>query len=261
MLLELDLPTIILEIANFVVLSALLYYFLFRPVLERVEERAAEKERMLTEAEQERQQATEMRAEIQERMDNINREVAQIVDGAREQLRDEREAIMEQVRAEAEHMLAQARREAGRIQQAELESIREELLDTLAGVCTRVMSQVAPENVHHALVEQLTDRMWEMGRKEMEQVETLRRSLGDRTPTVHVTSARALSEEEQRELVRTFSAVADRNVSVELEVDQALAAGLRVRIGDMVVDNSLAKQVSELHGEVAEALEDMTHGY
>jgi F-type H+-transporting ATPase subunit b len=255
MLLELDFPTIILEIVNFVVLSALLYYFLFRPVLGRVEERTAEKERLLSEAEQERQEAIQMRAEIQERLENIDRQVAQIVDDGRQQIRAEREAIMEQVRGEAERMLAQARQEAGRIQRAELESIRAELLDTLASVCTRVMGQVAPETVHHSLVEQLTDRMWEMGRKEMDQVETLRRSLEDRTPSVKVTSARDLSAEEQRELVRTFSAMADRNVSVDLEIDPSLAAGLRVRIGDMVVDNSLAKQVRELHGEVAAALE------
>lgn len=260
MLLELDIPTIILEIVNFIVLSALLYYFLFRPVLERVEERTAEKARLLSETEQERQEATEMRAEIQEQLANIDRQVAQIVDDAREQIREEREAIMGQVRGEADRMLSQARREADRIQQAELKSIHTELLDTLAGVCTRIMGQVAPEQVHHSLVEQLTDRIWEMGRKEMEQVETLRRSLGDRPSTVYITSARDLSKEEQRELVRTFSAVADRNVSVDLEVDPALAAGLRVRIGDMVVDNSLAKQVSELHGQIAEALEDVARG-
>jgi F-type H+-transporting ATPase subunit b len=135
-----------------------------------------------------------------------------------------------------------------------------EVQEHLDGVCTRIMGQVAPEQVHHSLVEQLTDRIWEMGRKEMEQVETLRRSLGDRPSTVYITSARDLSKEEQRELVRTFSAVADRNMSVDLEVDPALAAGLRVRIGDMVVDNSLAKQVSELHGQIAEALEDVARG-
>ncbi|MGC9334362.1 MAG: F0F1 ATP synthase subunit delta [Anaerolineae bacterium] len=257
MLLELDIATIILEIVNFVVLSALLYYFLFRPVLKRVEERAAEKERLLNEAAQEREEAIEMRAEIEEQMENIDRQIARIVDDAREQIQDEREAILEEVRHAAERMIIQARREAERIQEAELASVRDNLLATLADACTQIIGQVTPKEVHHSLVEQLTARVWEMGRKDMEQVEALRRSLGERTPTAYAVSARALSEEEQRELVRTFSAVADRNVTVDMEVDPSLAAGLRVRIGDMVVDNSLAKQVSELHGEIAEALEDI----
>jgi len=39
---------------------------------------------------------------------------------------------------------------------------------------------------------------------------------------------------------RTFTALADRHVNLELRTDPNLAAGLRVRLGDMVVDNSVA---------------------
>ena len=42
-MLELDLTTILLEILNFLALGAGLYYFLFRPVMKRVEDRAKEK--------------------------------------------------------------------------------------------------------------------------------------------------------------------------------------------------------------------------
>jgi F0F1-type ATP synthase membrane subunit b/b' len=45
-MLDLNITTIILEIINFLVLTALLYHFVFRPVIRRVEARAAEKERL-----------------------------------------------------------------------------------------------------------------------------------------------------------------------------------------------------------------------
>ena len=89
---------------------------------------------------------------------------------------------------------------------------------------------------------------------------SIRRSLGDRNPTVRVATARELSPEQQRNLVRTFSAVADRNVSVDLDLDSSLAAGLRVRIGDLVIDNSIARQVADLHDRLAEALGGLGDG-
>lgn len=255
MLLELDVPTIILEIVNFVVLAVLLYYFLFRPVMEQVEARAAEKQRLLAEAEEDREQAAHIRAEIEQRLEQVDREAAEIVDGARQRLESERQDVMEEVRREADRILEQAQAEAERVQERHLRDFRQDLLDAFESVCTGVIGQVAPQGVHDTLVEQLTERVWEMGRQEMAQVETIRRSLGERTPAVHVITARDLSPEQQRNLVRTFSAVADRNVSVDLELDPSLAAGLRVRIGDLVIDNSIARQVSDLHDQVEGALQ------
>lgn len=255
MLLELDVPTIILEIVNFVVLAVLLYYFLFRPVMEQVEARAVEKQRLLAEAEEDREQAARLRSEIEQRLEQVDREAAEIVDGARQRLELERQEVMDAVRREADRILEQAQIEAERVQERHLSDFRQDLLDTFKQVCTGIIGQVAPQGAHDALVEQLTERVWEMGRQEMAQVETIRRSLGERTPTVRVITARDLSPEQQRNLVRTFSAVADRNVSVDLELDPSLAAGLRVRIGDLVIDNSIARQVSDLHEQVESALQ------
>lgn len=260
MLLELDIPTILLEIVNFVVLAVLLYYFLFRPVMDRVEARAAEKERLLQEAREDREGAAQTRAEIEERLEQVDREAADIVDVARERLESERQEVMDAVRHEADRILKQAQEEAHQVQQQHLDEFRQELLDTFEHVCTGIIGQVAPEGVHDSLVEQLNDRVWQMGREEMDQVQTIRRSLGERTPTVHVVTARELSVEQQRNLVRTFSAVADRNVSIDLKLDPSLAAGLRVRISDLVIDNSIARQVADFRDRVGEALEGLDGG-
>ena len=43
-MLDLDLATVAFQIANFLILAALLYYFLFRPTLRKMKEDAAAKE-------------------------------------------------------------------------------------------------------------------------------------------------------------------------------------------------------------------------
>jgi hypothetical protein len=78
------------------------------------------------------------------------------------------------------------------------------------------------------MVPALNDRVWQMGQKDMERVETLRRSLGERSPTAEVVTAKPLSSDQQAALVRTFSALADRNVDLAQQVDPGLYVGLRV---------------------------------
>jgi len=60
-MLELDIPTIIFEIANFLILSVLLYHFLFKPVMLKVQIRADEKARLLQEIDESNLEASRLR--------------------------------------------------------------------------------------------------------------------------------------------------------------------------------------------------------
>jgi len=100
------------------------------------------------------------------------------------------------------------------------------------------------------LIEELNAEIWDMGKTDMRQVQAIRDSLTERTPTVKVASAVPLTADQQRNLVRTFSALADRDVNIELETDPELIAGIKVRIGDLIVENSLTSQLLDIKEEI-----------
>ncbi|MBU0495012.1 MAG: F0F1 ATP synthase subunit delta [Chloroflexi bacterium] len=256
--LELDLPTILFEVINFLVLAVVLYYVLFRRVMNSVKTRAAEKDRLLHDLAQERQAAERLHAELQARLADIDQEIAEIVTQAQEQIEAEHKALLQATEVEVERLLTEAQSEAAQMQQQSLDEFHEQALDTILRVSAHVVDQVAPAELHDVLVKQLNDRIWELGRSEMRQVEAIRRSVSGRTPTIHVDTARALSPEQQGQLVRTFSALADHNVQLDLKTDPALALGLRIRMGDLVVDNSIRAQLDDLRDEVSAALREPT---
>lgn len=255
-MLNLDWATVIFQVINFLVLVALLNHFLFQPVIRNVAQRTAEKERLLRELAQEREEAARLRAELEERLAKADEEAAAIITAAREQAEAERQALLQEAQAEVERILAEAHADARRWRRQAVDSFHDELLDAILDVSGKVLGRIAPPEMHDALVKQLSDRIWELGRSEMQRVETFRRSLGGREPTVYVTTARPLSPEQQGLLVRTFTALADRHVNLELKVDPTLVAGLRVRLGDTIVDNSVAGQLAELRESVSTALEE-----
>jgi len=255
-MLNLDFATIAFQIANFLALTALLYYFLFQPVMGRVKERRAEKERLAREMAQDREEAEKLRAELEARLAEAEEEADEIIAEVQKRAEEERAALLEETHEEVERILAEAHTDAHRLHRQAVEQFHEELLDAILDISGQVIGRVAPPEVHDKLAQQLNDRIWELGRSDMKRVETFRLSLGDRAPTAYVTSARDLSSEQQGELARTLTALADRHVNLELKTEASLAAGLQVRLEDIVVDSSIAGQLDELRDKVTEALKE-----
>lgn len=255
-MLELDIATILFEVFNFVVLSFLLYLFLFRPVTKKVKERAAEKERLMQEIEQERQEAVRLRQELEARLAALEQEADAILTQAHERAELEHDELLRAARAEVERILVEARTDAYRIQQQALEDSYQQLVDAVLAVSGQLVRRTAPPSLHQTLVEQLNERIWELGRTEIQRVEAFRRSLGERTPVAHVTTVQPLAPEQQAQLARTLTALADHHVNLELKIDPSLVAGIRVRLGDMIIDNSIGGQMAELRESVLRALKE-----
>ena len=255
-MLNLDLATIAFQAANFLILAGGLYYLLFRPMMSRVRERRAEKREMMEQIREEREEAEQLRDELEMRLSDAEAEADEIVTKAQKRAESDRQQMLEDVEEEIERMLADARDDVRQMRHQAVEEFHDELINAILDVSTEMIEQAAPPELHDKLVGQLADRIWEMGQKEMERVRAFRRSLGERTPTAHVTTAQSLSSEQQGELARTFTALADRNVDIQVRTNPELGAGARVRIGDIVVDNSISGRLENLREEASGALEE-----
>jgi F-type H+-transporting ATPase subunit b len=249
-----SIPTVVFESLNFLVLAGLLYFFLFKPMMANIEARAEEKREMLAQIKEQREEVADLRARWEERISSAEDEAASIVSEARGKAEAERETILKEAEEEVEQILGEAHQDAKRLREQAVEEFHSKVLDAILDVSALVINQLAPEEMHTSMVKDLVGRIWEMGRSEMERVEAFRRSLGDRAPTAHVTSARSLSPELRGELARTLAALADRNVDLDIAVKPELAVGVQVRLGDIVVENTIASQMDDLKDDVKDAL-------
>lgn len=253
-MLNIDPITIVGEIINFLVLAVALYFLLFKPTIKRIETRAKEKEALLEQARLKDQKAEKKLQEIDNRLNNIDTELEKRVQTAYEQAKIESESLIQATQLEAEKILAEAEKEAAKRQQHEIEELQGKLVDKILEMSGQILQKTTPDSAHENLIEALNSEIWDLGKQDMRQVRTIRDSLVERTPTVYVTSAKELSPEQQRSLIRTFSALADSNVNMEIDINPDLIAGVRVRIGDLVVENNLAMELEELKSEVEKSL-------
>jgi len=259
-MLNLDVPTILFEVVNFLILTLLLYLLLFRPIQRRVNQRAEEKRRQQEEIAHQLAQAESAREELDRRLENVDQQAEEILGEAQERMEEIRRSAIDNARQEAERILKAASSEAGQLQEKAVSDHMDEILDAIREVSQRVIRETAPDEVHHRLVQDLNDRIWQLGSGEMDQVQAIRRSLDERSPTVHAASAQPLEEEQIQELRETLSALIDQEVDLEIQTEADLIAGLQVRVGDTLINSTLGAKLDKILEQASESIrERMDH--
>ena len=82
-MLDLDLSTIIWEIINFLALTVILYFLVFKPMTKRAEERSIEKAALRAALQKDQMDAEQRLEELDQRLLNLDEEIEKITDQAR----------------------------------------------------------------------------------------------------------------------------------------------------------------------------------
>ena len=224
------------QIVNFVVLAVLLRALLYGPVTKMLDERRAKIEKGLEDA----RQAEAARA-------NAEAERQKILDGAR--------AEAQKIRAEASQQAEQAAAKTRADALAETEKSKADALAGLGGERDKMLSELRGQIAALAIAasNKLIGQSLDRARQQALIADffakvpaNVRVSLSGVTGEAEVLSAVPLTPEEQSRVKSELSLGA-----VSFKVDPKLLGGLRVRVGDKVVDGSVAAQLESLHASLS----------
>lgn len=219
---------LIIQILGIIILLAFLKAFLYEPILRALEGRQARIAKGLEDA----RQASIAR-------DNADAEAKKILDAARAEAARVRQAAAEQGEETRKGVIRQAEEEARTIVTESREAAQEER--------DRVLSDLRSQVVAIAMA--ATNKLVRSAMDEGKQREFVNDFLAAPPPGISslqgdqavVTSALPLTDNEKQRIQRSLN-VAD----VTFRVDPEILGGLIVRVGDQVVDNSVANQLDDL---------------
>jgi len=227
------------QIVNFVVLALLLRALLYGPVTKMLDERRAKIEKGLRDADA----AEKARA-------NAETEKQTILDGAR--------AEAQKIRAEANQQAEQAAAKIRADAQAEAEKIKADALSGLSGERDKMLSELRGQiaalaiAASNKLIGESLDPRYSRERQEAliadffaKAPAEVKSGFAGVTGEAEVISAVPLTPEEQSRVKSELALGA-----ASFHVDPKLLGGLRVRVGDKVVDGSVAAQLESLHASL-----------
>ncbi len=222
-------------IVNFIVLAALLRLLLYRPILNMFEQRRLKIERGLDDA----RLAEEARA-------NAEAEREQILNEARAEAQRIRAEANQQAEEAASRIRAQAQQEAATAQSNALAGLgteRDKMLSELRGQVAAIAIAAANKLIGESLDRQRQEKLIaDFFAKVPPEV---RAGLDGAAGEAEVVSAVPLTAEEQACVKQDLGLQ-----RVAFRVDPTLLGGLRVRVGDRVIDGTVAYQLQALHSKL-----------
>ena len=216
---------LLIQILGMIVILAFMKAFAYEPILRTLDERKERIAKGLEDARQASIARDNADAEAKKILDAARAEAARIRQQATEQAEDTAQGIVRQAEAEAQQVVVDAREDA----REERDRVLADMRGQVVNIALAVSSKLLGETLEPAQQRQLVDRFLAAPPEGLDEL------TGDRAV---VTSALPLTEEEKARVRRSLSVD-----TVDFQVDPAILGGLIIRVGDRVVDASLADQM------------------
>ena len=144
---------IVWTIVNILVLFLLLKHFLFKPITEMMESRTAEIENNLKDAEDQKQKASELSAQYEEKLQGAHAEAAQIVSEARQRGQREYDAILKTAGQDAQKEQERARADMEREREEMLRGVQENVTELVLLTASKLSQKELDEESDRKLVD------------------------------------------------------------------------------------------------------------
>lgn len=149
---SIDLYTLIWAIINFFVLLAILYKFLYKPVLNVLDSRKEEVANNLSHAEASKKEAEEMFADYKRQLQEATLQAAEIVNKANKTAEEAKNEIISQARKEAANISERALNEIEREKDKALKEVRDEIANLAVLAAGKVLEKSITKEDHDKMI-------------------------------------------------------------------------------------------------------------
>ncbi|MCF6156213.1 MAG: F0F1 ATP synthase subunit B [Candidatus Brocadia sp.] len=238
--------TLLFQIINFIVLLFILKRILYKPVREIIEKRRGLIAKTVEDAEKTKKEAQGLKEKHEEELKKLKELQNQMLERAREEALKDRNKLLSEAEKDAVKIIEKEKAlfdaEKRRVE-AELKNKTLEIASVFA---SNLLGDISDEELHKAIFRKL---MKENG-KIVSDISKIKAE--GETLNVDLVSAYPLKADEIKMFQETIESQLAKKVNINMTVDKALIAGVRIKAYDMIYDSSLAGQVNALASRLKE---------
>jgi F-type H+-transporting ATPase subunit b len=162
--LGINLPTLIAQIINFVILLGLLYLVAYKPIMRMLDERSNRVKESMEQTESIKEQAADAEEEARKRIEAASREGQELVAHAVKTGEEIRQKAQEDAKPEAEALLSRARQEIQQERDEAIAELRREFTDLTIAAAEKIIEQELDKEAHRKLIDKVLDESEAMKR-------------------------------------------------------------------------------------------------
>ena len=163
--LGINIPTLVAQIVNFLILLGLLYLVAYKPILRMFDERSRRIRESMEQTESIKEQAARAEEEAKKQIDAGSKEGQELVARAVRTAEEVKQKAQQDAKPEAEAIIAKARLETQRERDEAIAELRREFTDLTIAAAEKVIERELDKEAHRQLID-----------KVLEESETLKKS-------------------------------------------------------------------------------------
>lgn len=246
-MLELNISTILLEMADFLLLVFILNLFLFKPVKNMLKKRELEITREMDEAKLAQQEAEKARKLFEEKTNNIDAEVTAKTNEARIVIDHTRQQMLQEVQTKVEQLKIQTEEKLSQMQTQAIQQHKEKLGALASDYAKGILSGVINPELKSAFKEAFFNRLLALDLSPF-----IKEHLPGEKPSALLILPSPLEESEKERLETAFKQNAKTEVNIAYEIDPNLIAGGILRFENELIDGSILGQITRFKQQYQE---------
>ncbi len=237
--LGINLGYLIVQVFNFLIILVILIAWMYRPLLNMLEERRERIAKGLEDARVASEARENAEQEAEEIIAKAQQEASKLVREATERGEEVRREIKENAEQEAVEIRTNAQEQAKEVKEQALSDLRGQVAALAIAAAQKVIGEALDEKRQHALIEEFFSGVKE-GRIVLLEDESVSGA------SAEVTSALPLTDEEQQTIRQDIVGRLGESATITFRVDPNILGGLVIRVGDKVLDGSVSGKLDGL---------------
>jgi F-type H+-transporting ATPase subunit b len=155
--LGINLPSLLAQIVNFVILFGLLYLVAYKPIMRMLDERSRKVKESMEQTEYIKQQAERAEEESKKRIGAASKEGQELIARAARTGEEARRQAQEAAKQDAESLIARARTEIQRERDESIDELRKEFADLTIMAAEKVIERSLDKRAHRELIDKVLE--------------------------------------------------------------------------------------------------------
>ena len=155
--LGINLPTLLAQVVNFVILLGLLYLVAYKPILRMFDERARKIKESMEQTEVVKEQAAHAEEEVKKQLEIASKEGQEVIGRAMRTGEEAGQKVQQEARQEGEALIEKARLEIQRERDEAIDELRQEFTDLTIEAAGKVIEQSLDKEAHRKLIDKVLE--------------------------------------------------------------------------------------------------------
>jgi F-type H+-transporting ATPase subunit b len=252
---QIDWFTVIAQIINFLILVWLLKRFLYKPILNAIEERENKIASQLEDAESKKEEAQKEQDEFRQKNEDFEHKKKELMKNAVEESEEKRQKLLEEARNEANEFRSQLKKSSEEDQQNLSQEIEQKVQQEVFAITRKTLSDLASLDLEEQTVRVFIRRLNELKEDEKKQFLEAFKSKSD---PILVRSAFDLPSKQKTEIQNTIAEILGTETQFQYKTVPELVSGIELTANGFKLAWSISEYLNSLEKNISETIKEKT---